>query len=112
MVRTYLHYCPLAIYLPACLPAHPPSYVHTALRLAPLLDMANYGVDQSNEPEPAGFGIFGGKGLRIVANKDYKEGEEVCMYVRAFVCLSVYRFEPSDGLMCHSLSLSLSSRFL
>ena len=39
--------------------------------------MANYGVGQRNEPEPAGLGIFGGKGLRIVASQDYKQGDEV-----------------------------------
>jgi hypothetical protein len=48
------------------------------LRLCPLLDMANHGaVAQGNEPESAGLGIFGGKGLRVVADRDYAAGEEV-----------------------------------
>lgn len=53
-------------------------FAEGGLRLCPLLDMANHGAAaQGNEPEAAGLGIFGGKGLRVVADRDYKAGEEV-----------------------------------
>ena len=48
-----------------------------ALRLAPLLDMANRGETSRNEPDVAGLGIFGGKGLRVLADRDYSAGQEV-----------------------------------
>lgn len=53
-------------------------FAEGGLRLCPLLDMANHGsAAQGNEPEAAGLGIFGGKGLRVVADRDYAAGEEV-----------------------------------
>jgi hypothetical protein len=48
-----------------------------ALRLAPLLDMGNRGENRYNEAGSTGMGIFGGKGIRVAADRDYKEGDEV-----------------------------------
>ncbi len=52
-------------------------YAENGLRLAPLLDMANCGDGCVNEPEVGGLGIFGGKGLKVVADRDYQKGQEV-----------------------------------
>lgn len=53
-------------------------FAEGGLRLCPLLDMANHGsAEQGNEVEVGGLGIFGGKGLRVVADRDYSAGEEV-----------------------------------
>jgi hypothetical protein len=53
------------------------NFVWPVLRLAPLLDFANHGLGQKNEPQSAGLGIFGGKGISVVADRDIDRGEEV-----------------------------------
>jgi len=52
-------------------------FADNGLRLAPLLDMANRGEGCQNEPEVGGLGIFGGKGLKVVADRDTKKGQEI-----------------------------------
>ncbi|GAB5029968.1 ribulose-bisphosphate carboxylase oxygenase large subunit n-chloroplastic-like [Nannochloropsis oceanica] len=52
-------------------------FADNGLRLAPLLDMANRGEGCQNEPEVGGLGIFGGKGLKIAADRDTNKGQEI-----------------------------------
>lgn len=52
-------------------------FAENGLRLAPLLDMANRGEGCTNEPQIGGLGIFGGKGLKVIADRDTDKGQEI-----------------------------------